>query len=91
MSLTSERKPSDDTKNMNHLINATKMAIGIPVGKHGIEIRWKRGAALIILSYAVWSHGVCQVSHDTTAALRKRHNLQDLVNLEAERSQLPII
>ena len=57
--------------------------------KHGVHIRWSRGANLVILSYAVWVNGICQVSHDTTRHMKIDKNAA--VNREMESQGLPII
>jgi hypothetical protein len=60
--------------------------------KHGIEVRYGNGQKVCLLSYAVFNQGSCQVSHDTTAQLRRDGNdLGALLKLEQERSKLPII
>lgn len=60
------------------------------VAKHGVEIRWAKGARLIILSYAVWVHGVCQVSHNTTRHF-KGVDKNKSVERECLLQKLPII
>ncbi len=57
--------------------------------KHGVQIRWAKGARLVILSYAVFVNGNCQVSHETTRHIKIDKNAA--VNREMEGQNLPII
>lgn len=60
--------------------------------RHGIQPRYGSGRSFRLLSYAVFVRGVCQVSHGTTAALRRDGvEIGRLMRLEQERSGLPII
>lgn len=62
-------------------------------GKHGIELRFGKGKKLMLLSYAVYVNGACQVSHETTAANRKTGmNIQRHLEIEkANNPSLPIL